>query len=99
MNEPGDELAAAVVGAALEQRLADPLGDAAVDLALDDHRVDDGADVVDGPEADDLDAAGLRIDLDLADMGAVAEGEARRIVDRRLLQPGLEVSSGKLCGT
>src|SRR5262245_14922615 len=32
-----DELAAAVVGATLEQRLADALGEAAVDLALDDH--------------------------------------------------------------
>src|SRR5262249_51912687 len=42
-----DELAAAVVGATLEQRLADALGEAAVDLALDDHRIDDRADVVD----------------------------------------------------
>ena len=70
-----------------------------MDLALDDHRVDDGADVVDAPEADDLDAAGLRIDLELAHMGAVAEGEARRIVDRGLLQPRLERLERKLCGT
>src|SRR5262249_36047368 len=79
----GDELAAAVVGATLEQRLADALGEAAVDLALDDHRIDDGADVVDAPETDDLDAAGVRIDLELADMRPVAEGEARRIEIRR----------------
>src|SRR5262249_34454122 len=85
-----DELAAAVVGARLERRLADALGDAAVDLALDDHRIDDGADVVDAPEPDDLDAAGVRIDLELADMRAIAEGEAGRIVDRGLLQAGLD---------
>src|ERR1700747_1139483 len=84
------ELAAAVVGAMLEQRLADALGEAAVDLALDDHRIDDGADVIDAPETDDLDAAGVRIDLELTDMRAVAEGEARRIVDRGLLQAGLD---------
>src|SRR5262249_54218345 len=85
-----DELAAAIVGATLEQRLADALGKAAVNLALDDHRIDDGADVVDAPEPDDLDAAGVRVDLELADMRPVAEGEARRIVDRGLLQAGLD---------
>ena len=46
----GDELAVLVVDGAFEQRLADALGDAAVHLALDDHRVDDRAEVVDrGP--------------------------------------------------
>src|SRR5262249_26236257 len=94
-----DELAAAVVGATLEQRLADALREAAVDLALDDHRVDNGADVVDAPESDDLDAAGVRIDLELTGMRAVAEGEARRIVDPVSCQPGSMLSSGKLCGT
>src|SRR6516225_7251795 len=74
----------------LEHRLADALGETAVDLALDDHRIDDGADVVDAPETDDLDAAVVRIDLELTEMRAVAEGEARRIVDRGLLQAGLE---------
>src|SRR5256885_173609 len=43
----GHELAGIVVDAVLEQRLADALGDAAVHLALDDHRVDDLAEVVD----------------------------------------------------
>src|SRR5262249_56703963 len=54
-------LAAAIVGTTLEQRLADALGEAAVDLALDDHWIDDGADVVDAPETDDLDAADVRL--------------------------------------
>ena len=42
------------------------------------------------PEADDARSAGVRIDLELADMRAVAEGEARRIVDGRVLQARLE---------
>src|SRR5947208_655909 len=37
----GHELAILVVGRPLEQRLSDTLSDAAVDLALDDHRIDD----------------------------------------------------------
>jgi len=89
-ERPADRLAAAIIGATLQQRLADALGEPAVDLGLDDHRVDDGADVVDAPKPDDLDAAGVRIDLELADMRPVAEGEARRIVDRGLLQAGLD---------
>ncbi len=48
-----------------------PCTSAAVDLALDDHRVDDPADVVDRDEpATMLDHAGLGIDLDLADVGS-----------------------------
>ena len=50
MKRAGQQLAALVIDAALEQRLADALGDAAMDLALDDHRVDDPADIVDGGE-------------------------------------------------
>ena len=75
----------------LQHRLADALRDAAVDLPIDDHRIDDGADVVDRPETDQLDLAGIRIDLDLADVGAVAEGEIRRIVDRGVLQTRLGI--------
>src|SRR3954463_8910360 len=40
------QLALGVVADLLVQRLADALGEAAVGLAIDDHRVDDGADVV-----------------------------------------------------
>jgi hypothetical protein len=46
---PGQDLAAAIVEAQLAQRLAQALGDAAVNLSVDDHRVDHGADVVDAP--------------------------------------------------
>ena len=45
------ELAVLVVDAVLPERLGDPLRDPAVHLAVDDHRVDDLADVVDGDVA------------------------------------------------
>src|SRR5580700_4613443 len=50
----GHQLALVVIDGVLEQRLADALGDAAVDVALDDHRIDHGAEIVDrGPGGDD----------------------------------------------
>src|SRR6185437_1355391 len=62
-----------------DERLADPLGDAAMDLTLEEQRVDDDAAVVDGGVALDLDLAGLGIDLELADMAAIGEiGRGRR---------------------
>ena len=57
-------------------------------LAVHDDRVDDGADVVHRPIPDDRGAAGFRIDLELADMGAVAEREARRVVGGLLVEAG-----------
>jgi hypothetical protein len=65
--------ALAVVTDVLHQRLADALHHAAMDLALEQHRVEHGADVVDHAVAHDLDLAGLRVDLDLADVAAVGE--------------------------
>ena len=55
----------------LQQRLPYTLGDAAVDLAVDNERVHGAADVVDGDVGDHLHAAGIGIDFDFADMGAV----------------------------
>ena len=49
----GHELAAEVVDRAFEQRLADALGKAAMDLALDDHRVDQPAEIVRRDEVDE----------------------------------------------
>ena len=54
MNDAGHELAALVVDRAFEQRLADALGEAAMDLALDDHRVDQPAEIVGRDEVDEL---------------------------------------------
>src|SRR6266446_3743351 len=63
-----EELAVVAVDDAFEQRLADPLGDGAVDLTLDDQRVDDGAAVLDEGVAPESDAPRLAIDLDDGDV-------------------------------
>ncbi len=69
MYEPVTQLARLrVVAQRFHHRLAEALGDAAVHLALDDHRVDDVAEVVDGDELLDLHLAGVGVDLDLADV-------------------------------
>ena len=84
------ELAVVVVMRAFEQRLTHALGDAAVNLALDDHRIDQLAEVVDrGPPVDRHDA-GLRIDFELADVNARREGEVGRVPERALLEAGLK---------
>ena len=62
-----------IVVAIFEQRLAGALGDAAMRLAMQDHRVDRAPDVVDSGVADDIDSTGFRIDLDLADLRAVGK--------------------------
>ena len=87
----GHELAVAVVDRAFQQRLADALRDAAVHLALDDHRIDHDAEVVDRGPAGDLDMAGVGVDLDLADVAAGREREVGRVVERALLQARLEL--------
>ena len=69
----GQELAVAGRTPRLPQRLADALGDAAMHLALHQHRVEDLADIVHRGVARDLDRAGLGIDLDLGDVAAVGE--------------------------
>ena len=75
-----------VVDRFLVQRLGDPLGDAAVDLPVHDHRVDHVAAVVDRHVPQDLGLAGLRVDLDDTHVGARGPREVRRVVDRRALQ-------------
>src|SRR5208282_6946073 len=83
---------------AFTKRLADALHDAAVDLALDDHRIDDDAEIIDPGPGDDLGVASLRIDLHLADVAAGWEGEVCRIVERSLLQAGLKLLAGEFVG-
>src|SRR3954471_2933190 len=86
----GGQLALGVVADLLVQRLADALGEAAVGLPVDDHRVDDRADVVGDRDLDDLGDAGLGVDLDLDQVAAAGVGEVLGIVVRRLLETGLE---------
>ena len=87
----GDQLAFLVVDRAFQQRLADALGDAAVHLALDDHRIDERAEVVDRGPAVDAGDAGLGVDLHLADVHARGEGEVGRIEEGAFLQARLEL--------
>ena len=61
-----------------------------MDLALQGHRIDDGADVVDDDVADQRDGAGLGVDLRLAHVAAVGPGVGRGDERPRLVQPGLE---------
>ena len=56
---------------------ARPWIDAAVHLALDDHRVDLDAAVVDGHVLQHVDLTGLGVDLDGADVGAERPREVR----------------------
>ena len=73
MHRAGQQLAALVVDRVLQQRLADALRHAALHLALDDHRVDHPADIVDRGEVHHLDTPVSRVDLDLADMAAAGK--------------------------
>ena len=67
-----------VVADLLEQRLGGALGDAAVELALEEQRVDDRAGVVARDVADVAHPAGLGVDLDDGDVGAERERRRRR---------------------
>src|SRR6516162_9802368 len=78
----GQVLAVAIELDVLHQDLADALGDAADDLSLQQQRIDDRADVVHDAVADDLDLAGVLVDLELADVAAVGEVLHRRGIGR-----------------
>ena len=65
------------------------LGEAAHDLALDDHRVDPDAAVVDRDDLDRLPLARAAVDLDDDHVRAEREGHVRRVVVRDALEPGL----------
>ena len=75
----GEDVAGGVVDDLLEEGVGDPLRDAAVHLAVGDHRIDEQAGVLDGDEALDPHAPGLDVDLDHRRMAGVGIG-ARRIV-------------------
>ncbi len=94
----GDELAVLIVDGVLEQRLADALGDTAMHLAFDDHRIDEDAEVVDGGPTIDPRLAGFRVDLDFGDVHARWEGEVLRVVERPFLESGLDQFADRTCG-
>ena len=71
------------------QNLAGALRDAAMDLAVQQHRIEHGADVVHHAVAHDLDLAGFLVDFQLADVTAVRKVRDRRVVDGGGEQAGL----------
>ena len=77
MNVRRERVALLVVHEVLEQRAADSLHRAAGDLSLDDRRVDHHAAVLAHDVAQQRDRAGVRIDLDGAEMACVREHERR----------------------
>ena len=82
-----DRVAVAVVADLLEQRLGGALGDAAVDLALEQHRVEHPAGVVAGDVADQLHLAGLGVDLDHGDVRAERERRPAGLEERGVGRP------------
>ena len=92
----GHELTIGGVDCPFVQCLPDALRNATMDLPLDNHWIDDGAEIVDGAPSIDARDAGLRINLDFADMNASREGEVCRIPERSFLQARLELLAGEL---
>src|SRR2546425_10853291 len=72
----------------LKESLANALDDPAMDLALEQQRVDGAAEIVDDGVALNYDVAGIGIDLDLDDVAAVGEGLSWRCAVRRRIEPG-----------
>src|SRR5215831_9990528 len=69
----------------LKDSLANALDDPAMDLALEQERVDGAAEIVDDGVALDYDGAGIGIDLDLDEFAAVGVGLSwRHAVMRRI---------------
>ena len=94
----GQHVAFLVVVDLLAHRDAERLGQPAVDLALDDHRVDARAAIVERVEAPHLGLAGVDVDVDHADIGAEREGEVRRIVVIDRLEPRLHAGRHLVIG-
>ena len=84
------QLAVFAVNHVLTEHLANALRHAAVDLPLHDRFVQHITDVIDRGIGDDVNDAGLRVNLDLAHVRAEREREVRRIVERRRLHARLE---------
>src|SRR5262249_29495848 len=74
----------------LEESLANALDDPAVDLALEQERVDGAAEIVDDSVALDCDDAGIGVDLDLDDVASVREGLSWRHAVMRRTDPWLK---------
>ena len=78
-----EDVAAFVVDDLFQQRIADALRDAADDLAVDNHRIDQAAGILGHDEPLDRDPSGLRVNLDDAGVAGVRK-RAGRIIGRGL---------------
>src|SRR5262245_9189254 len=74
----------------LKESLANALYDAAMDLALEQERVDGAAEIVDDRIALDCDDAGIGVDLDLDNVAAVGESLSWRYAVMRRVEPRLQ---------
>src|SRR5262245_12219608 len=86
MNEPERSCPLSGSDRMLKESLANALYDPAMDLALEQERVDGAAEIVDDGVALDYDGAGIGVDLDLDDVAAVGEGLSWRYA---VMQPRL----------
>ena len=82
----GERLAVVVERGVLPQRLRDALRDAAVQLPVDDRRVDDVADVVHRDVAEQRRLPGLGVHLHHRGVRAERVHEVRRVEERRRLE-------------
>ena len=71
----------------LKESLANALYDPAMNLALEQERVDGAPEIVDDGIALDYDAASIGVDLDLGDVAAVREGLSWRHSLMRRVEP------------
>ena len=83
----GQYVAAVVVNHLFVERVGDALGDAAMDLPVDNHGIDQTPGILDDHEPFDRDLAGSDIDLDNRNVAGVREG-AVRVVGRHRRQTG-----------
>src|SRR3954451_15279643 len=88
-ERPGHVVAELVVGDLFVERRREAHVQAAVDLTVDDHRVDDVAAVVDRHETTYVDLARALVDVDDTDVASEREGQVRRIVVVDCLEPHL----------
>src|SRR6266550_8606626 len=68
-----ENIAGVIVDDLLEQRVGDALGNAAVDLPVDDHRIDQTSGIFGNQKLFDHDAAGLHVDLDQGDVAGIGK--------------------------
>src|SRR3989442_14423534 len=73
----------------LKESLADALDDPAMDLALEQQRIDGAPECVEDGVALNYDGAGIGIDLDLGDVAAVGEGLSWRYAVMRRVEARL----------